>query len=155
MQNHPDYQFILCDTNIDGVEVFYLSAIYTHFGDSTTNTYTIFWNFRKCWNNINSISATTYTNTINAQAIFVRELTTTGNISIKRVLLVVIDYDLDTIATADEDLNNNGNYGDDDTDGDQIPNFIDEDYVLTSVEAVVILNRNTTNTTNYVDTDGN
>ncbi len=42
MQNHPDYQFILCDTNIDGVEVFYLSAIYTHFGDSTTNTYTIF-----------------------------------------------------------------------------------------------------------------
>jgi len=71
------------------------------------------------------------------------------------VLLVVIDYDLDTIATADEDLNNNGNYGDDDTDGDQIPNFIDEDYVLTSVEAVVILNRNTTNTTNYVDTDGN
>jgi len=38
-----------------------------------------------------------------------------------------IDSDLDGVLSKDEDLNGNGDYYDDDTDGDGIPNFLDTD----------------------------
>ena len=37
------------------------------------------------------------------------------------------DDDGDTVATIDEDINENGNNDDDDTDGDGIPNYLDDD----------------------------
>ncbi len=161
VNNTPDFQYILCDANADNTETFDLNTIYSHFGNGTTNTYATFETKEDAENDINSISTATYTNTTNAQTIFVKELTVSSDISIKRVLLAVIDctadYDLDTIATTDEDLNSNGNYGDDDTDGDQIPNFLDDDdgdYVLTTVEAVETTTKNNANTTSYLDTDG-
>jgi len=159
--NIPDFQYIICDVNLDNVEVFDLNIVYAHFGSA--NSYATFESLEDAQADTNEIATTNYTNTSNSQTIFVRELTPNGDVNIKRVLLAVIDcnadYDLDTVATADEDLNGNGNYGDDDTDGDQIPDFIDEDddgdFVLTNVEAVVTtMNRGSQNTANYLDTDG-
>ena len=51
-----------------------------------------------------------------------------------------VDYDLDGVPTVAEDLNGDGNLANDDTDGDGIPNFLDNDddgdMILTSVEYV-------------------
>ena len=160
-----DFQYILCDPEVDGVEVFDLNVVFTHFNDNTSGiAYSIHETKDDALNNTNAISGN-YTNTSNSQNIYVRkEDTNVNEVTIKNVLLATIDcsadYDLDTVDTSDEDLNGNGNYGDDDTDGDQIPNFIDEDddgdFVLTNVEAVVTINRSSSSnaTTNYVDTDG-
>uniref|UniRef100_UPI00404872A6 hypothetical protein n=1 Tax=Mariniflexile sp. TaxID=1979402 RepID=UPI00404872A6 len=49
---------------------------------------------------------------------------TSGNVSIQTVLT---EDDNDGIPKALEDLNGNGNFEDDDTDGDGIPNYLDED----------------------------
>jgi len=157
----PDFQYIICDA--DETALFNLNTIYTHFDEGNGNNYSSFRSFEDANNNSNAIAGINYINETNSQSIFVRELIPNGDVNIKRVLLAAIDcnadYDFDTIATADEDLNGNGNYGDDDTDGDAIPDFIDEDddgdYVLTNVEAVVTtINRGNQNVTNYLDTDG-
>jgi hypothetical protein len=66
------------------------------------------------------------------------------------------DYDLDSVATADEDLNADTNLANDDTDLDGIPNFIDNDddgdMILTSVEYV--FTRSTNSAMSLSDTDG-
>ncbi len=50
------------------------------------------------------------------------------------------DHDRDGILSKDEDLNNNGDLYDDDTDGDNIPNFLDQDddndFYLTKTERI-------------------
>ncbi|MEE9350563.1 MAG: T9SS type A sorting domain-containing protein [Flavobacteriaceae bacterium] len=159
-----DFQYIICDPEIDGVEVFDLNVILANYTATSGITYSIHATKDDAENNTNALTGN-YTNTSNSQVIYLREENSSVNeISIKNVLLATIDcnadYDLDTVDTTDEDLNGNGNYGDDDTDGDAIPDFIDEDddgdFVLTTAEAIVTNNRsgNSTTTTNYLDTDG-
>ena len=62
---------------------------------------------------------------------------TTGDVTITTVLT---EDDEDGIPAEQEDLNNNGDLTDDDTDGDGIPNYIDEDddgdNVLTATELI-------------------
>ena len=75
-----------------------------------------------------------------------------------RVVDCANDYDLDSVPTADEDLNNDGNLANDDTDGDGIPNFLDNDddgdMVLTSFEYVFNSNPDDKNSAmNLLDTD--
>ena len=161
-QDFPDFQYIVCDANNDNTETFDLATIINHFNTGSGNfSFTLFETLADAENNVNAITTSTYTNTSNTQTIFLREYdNANATVYIKKILLAVIDctadYDLDTVDTVTEDLNGNGNYGDDDTDGDQIPDFLDEDddgdYVLTEIEAV-FTNR-TSRTNNYLDTDG-
>lgn len=156
-QDHPEYQYIVCDNNENETEVFDLNVIINHFDDGTGNQYSLFISQIDAENNVNEIITTNYVNTSNTQTLYLREFDG-ATVTVKNILLAVIncteDYDLDNVPTSEEDLNANGNYGDDDTDGDAIPDFIDEDddgdYVLTNVEAV-----NTRNPEDgYLDTDG-
>jgi len=160
-QNRPEFQYIVCDSEVDGIEIFDLSIIIAHFDNGSGNQYALFVSEEDAINNTNEIIGGTYVNTSNTQTIYLRDFDG-ATATIRPVLLATIDctadYDLDTVNTIDEDLNGNGNYGDDDTDGDNIPDFIDEDddgdFVLTNVEAVVTRNRNGSNTSQYIDTDG-
>lgn len=76
---------------------------------------------------------------------------------ILRAIDCSVDYDLDTVATALEDLNGDGNLENDDTDGDGIPNFLDNDddgdMVLTSFEYVFASGRNSDAANSALDTD--
>jgi len=68
------------------------------------------------------------------------------------------DDDDDGVSNLLEDLNNNGNLFDDDTDGDDIPDFLDtdddNDNVLTSIEAVFEVDENDNPIPGqYLDTD--
>lgn len=64
-----------------------------------------------------------------------------------------VDTDNDNVATTDEDLNQDGNLANDDTDGDGIPNYLDNDddgdLMLTNFELINLGGK----TTSYLDTD--
>ena len=157
-QSFPHYQYILCDANNDGVETFSTSNIINYFNSTGTGaTYSLHQTEDDAQANTNPVTGN-FQNTTNAQTLYVRE-DNNGNISIKRVLLAAIDcnadYDIDGVPTTTEDINANGNYGDDDTDGDGIPDFLDDDddgdMVLTNVEILIF---RTDKSVNYIDTDG-
>jgi gliding motility-associated-like protein len=57
----------------------------------------------------------------------VSSLGQTSNIGTVQVLVIPFDHDQDGVPTKTEDLNNNGNFMDDDTDNDGTPNFLDID----------------------------
>ena len=57
----------------------------------------------------------------------VSSLGQTSNIGTVTVLVIPFDHDQDGVPTKTEDLNNNGNFMDDDTDNDGTPNFLDID----------------------------
>ncbi|WP_430412507.1 T9SS type A sorting domain-containing protein [Kordia sp.] len=151
---------ILCDDGADGFLEFDLSTIDNDIlGDITTGTVTYFNSEQDLLNNSNPLP-TLYTNTRNSEIIYARVLNgTTNEATIKTVTLAVIDCNMDTdsdgVSTMDEDVNGDGNLGNDDTDGDGIPDFVDEDddgdYVLTNVE---LLNTATITPQNgFLDTD--
>jgi hypothetical protein len=154
----PDFQYILCDANLDGVETFDTNVILTHFA-ATGQTVSIHLTQDDADNNVNPITGN-YNNITNAQTLFVRIDDGTYYV-IKHVLLAAIDcnadYDIDGVPTNNEDLNGNGNYGDDDTDGDGIPDFVDDDddgdMILTNYE-LIISRPNGRSINNYADTDG-
>ncbi len=143
----PDYQYILPDYGDDGTENFDLSQVIDYYTGQSYTSVSLYKTLEDAENNANSLTGT-YTNIMNPQTLFVKFYD--GNdFVIRRVLLAVIDtnadYDEDGIPSIDEDLNANGNYGDDDTDHNGIPDFLDDDddgdMVLTQIE------------TNYTDTD--
>lgn len=137
--------FISCDDGSDGFFEFDLATFETTvLGDITTGTVSYFDAEEDLLNNNNELPAL-YTNTRNSQVLYARVFdSATNETTIKTVTLAVINCDLDTdadgVATADEDVNGDGDLGNDDTDGDGIPDFIDEDddgdFVLTQVELV-------------------
>ena len=153
----PDYQFILCDTNLDGTESFDLDQIINNYSGFTSVSLHL--SYLDAINNTNSVNGL-YNNTNNAQSLYIR-LDNGTNVEIRRIILAVIDcsadYDFDTVPTTTEDLNINGNYGDDDTDSDGLPDFVDDDddgdMILTINELTVPRPNNRTVNT-YADTDG-
>ena len=154
----PDYQYILCDANLDGVESFDLDQIIAYYTNQQFSSVDLFPTYDDALNFTNSISGL-YNNTSNAQSIYV-VLDNGTTREIRRIILAAIDcnadYDLDGVPTVNEDLNGNGNYGDDDTDGDGIPDFLDDDddgdMVLTQFEAP-LLDSDVDGTPNYLDLD--
>ncbi|WP_053002394.1 T9SS type A sorting domain-containing protein [Kordia jejudonensis] len=135
---------VLCDSDLDGFVEFDLQSINPDLLDGVTGTVSYFASENDAINNTNALPQL-YTNITNAQKIYASIInTTTNEVTIKTVTLAGIscaeDYDLDGVATLDEDVNQDGNLGNDDTDGDGIPDFIDEDddgdYVLTNLELV-------------------
>lgn len=146
------YRYIKCDENVDGFEVFDLTVVQSELPASTIFYPTL----EDAEQATNAISGTEYTNTVpNEETIYAA-----FNDEIMPVILSMVDcslaFDNDTVATLDEDLNNNGNLADDDTDGDGLPNFADNDddgdLVLTSEEYV--FGRNTNDATLDTDNDG-
>lgn len=135
---------VLCDTNLDGIMEFNLQDINDDLLDGDAGTVSYYLSEDDLLNNANVLPEL-YTNTVNAQKIYARIInSTTNEVTIKTVTLAGIscaeDYDADGVATMDEDVNMDGNLGNDDTDGDGIPDFIDEDddgdYVLTNLELI-------------------
>ncbi len=154
----PDFQYIICDANVDGQEDFDLNIIRNHY--ATANTVDFFETKYYAKNNINPFTANTFTNTKNAQMLYAK-LNNGSNFEVKRILLAAIDcnadYDFDTVPTATEDLNNNDNYGDDDTDGDGLPDFIDEDDdgdMILTIDELTVPRPNNRTVNTYADTDG-
>ena len=157
-QSFPDYQYILCDTNLDGIETFDLNQIINHYTGLLYTSVSLHPTYSDAVNDTNNMSGN-YVNTSNAQSLYVR-LDNAATPEIRRVILAAIDcnvdYDSDNIPTNTEDLNGNGNFGDDDSDGDGIPNFVDDDddgdMVLTQFEPIS-LDTDLDGTPNYLDID--
>lgn len=154
----PDFQYIICDVNVDGIETFDANYILSHYNTGGSGViYSLHLTEDDAINNLNPVNGT-FQNSTNAQTVYVR-VEENGNVTTKRVLIAAIDcsadYDIDGVPTATEDINGNGNFGDDDTDGDGIPDFVDDDddgdMILTNIETV--FSRSDTNL-NYTDTDG-
>lgn len=153
----PVYKYTKCDADLNGFETFNLQIVQNDLNDSSMVFYETLEN---AFDEVFSIS-TTYMNVIaNRQVIYGRR----SDGAITEIDLRTIncndnvDYDLDGIPTILEDLNGDGNLENDDTDGDGIPNFLDNDddgdMVLTSAEYVFADNGRNANTLRDTDGDG-
>lgn len=139
-----DAVFSICDTGGGGIEVFNLDLIIPEvIGNQTNVTVSFHETFIDANNNLNPLP-TNYTNLTNPQVIYARVEDSGGLFDTSEVTLEVInciDNDGDTVPTSEEDLNGDGYPGNDDTDNDGIPNYLDSDddgdTVPTDVEAAV------------------
>lgn len=148
------YNYTACATNGVDFSNFNLDVVRNDMENQDLEFYS---NLSDALMSENSFASPWYINMVNNQTIFAAH-----NGVITEVVLRVVDcandYDLDSVPTADEDLNNDGNLANDDTDGDGIPNFLDNDddgdMVLTSFEYVFNSNPDDKNSAmNLLDTD--
>lgn len=146
----PQYRYIKCDEDTDGIEAFDFSVIEADLSASAV----FYLTEADAEQQVNPLSGTSYTNTVAFEDTI---LYANVNGIVLPVTLSMVDcsllFDNDNVAALDEDLNNDGNLANDDTDSDGIPDFADNDddgdLVLTSLEYV--FGRNTTD--GYLDTD--
>ena len=132
------YQYITCDDNGDGMTSFDLTTVQNDLSPSNPASITLYETGTDAETGSNPLAANYY-NMYSGQIIYA-----SGNGMITPVVLSTIncatDYDEDGVSTTAEDLNGDGNWANDDTDGDGSPNFLDNDddgdMVLTSVEYV-------------------
>ncbi len=153
------YNYTACDDNTDGVAIFNLNAIASALNPSNPSAVVIYNTAQDANDQTNPITVSNYSSGLSgAETLYAN----VDGVFFKQVLLRVVDcsqdYDLDNVATVDEDLNGNGNLADDDTDGDGIPNFMDNeddgDLVLTSVENVFGRSTESSNVLPDTDADG-
>jgi hypothetical protein len=123
-ESYPVYKYTKCDTDGDGFETFDLAIAQ---GDLSPSA--VFYSTQQdAEAETNAITATAYTNANASQptTIYARY-----NGQVMPVVLSMVDcsqaFDNDSVPTTAEDLNNDGNLANDDTDGDGLPNFIDND----------------------------
>lgn len=149
----PLYRYIKCDTDTDGTETFDLAVVQADLSASAVFYITQ----EDAEQEVNPIAGTQYTNAVPFETSI---LYAAYNDEIIAVHLSMVDcslaFDNDTVATLDEDLNNDGNLANDDTDGDGLPDFADNDddgdLVLTAEEYV--FSRSATNSILDTDNDG-
>ena len=151
------YNYTKCDdATLDGFTDFYLQVAQNDLLPSDPSLVTFYESEANAISQVNPITSLTYTNsTQNLQSIFANI-----NGEVKEVVLRVVDcnndFDFDTVDSTIEDVNNDTNLANDDTDGDGIPNFIDNDddgdLVLTSVE-YVFSNKTNQSLNTLLDTD--
>ena len=160
------YLFAKCDDDADGIVTFNLQVAQNDLSAANPTLVTFYSNETDAISQTNAISNLNYTNTTaNLETLYANV-----NGEVKSIILRVIDcandYDLDSVDTANEDLNADTNLANDDTDLDGIPNFIDNDddgdMILTDVEyvfarsassAMVILDTDNDGIPNYLDAD--
>ena len=150
------YLYTVCDDNLDGFESFNLNLIKEAINYESPENVTIHETLSDAELGGNSLSGMDYLN-INPYS---QTLYAAFNGDVTAIALTVIncqnDYDLDTVSTDLEDVNEDGNLANDDTDGDGIPNYLDNDddgdMVLSAFEYVFPAGRNLDQITN-VDTD--
>jgi hypothetical protein len=149
------YLFAKCDDDADGFVSFNLQVVQNDLSPVNPAGVSFYSNQNDAVSQTNAFTNLNYTNgSIDTEKVYANV-----NGEIKTVVLRVVacgnDYDLDSVATADEDLNADTNLANDDTDADGIPNFIDNDddgdMILTSVEYV--FNRSANGALAYLDTD--
>lgn len=148
------YNYTACENSTPGFADFNLQVVKNDLSNSNLNFYT---NLADAQTSQNAFSNLNYTNTTaNNQKIYASDGLITNEI-ILRTINCALDYDLDGVPTLDEDLNDDGNFANDDTDSDGIPNFMDNDddgdMVLTSVEYVFPVNPSDKSSA-LLDTDG-
>ncbi len=149
------YVYVKCDEDLDGFEVFNLELVQNDLFAANPSAVMFYSTESDAANNTNPITSLNYTNISSPEIIYAK-----NNELIISVILNAIDcdedYDFDGVATSDEDLNQDGNLANDDTDGDGIPNYMDNDddgdLVLTIFEYVFVDGRNANSI--LLDTDG-
>lgn len=153
----PIYKYTKCDANLDGIEEFNLQIVRN---DLNASTMAFYETLENAHGEVFPVP-TTYVNLIaNHQKLYGRK----SDGSIVEIILKTIncndnvDYDFDGIPTILEDLNGDGNLENDDTDGDGIPNFLDNDddgdMILTAVEYVFASSGRNANALRDTDGDG-
>lgn len=150
------YAYTICDDNLDGYGSFNLDLIKEAITSDSAENVTIHETIMDAELGGNSIPGTNYVN-INPNT---QTLYAAFNGAITPIILSLIDctndYDTDNVSTDLEDVNEDGNLANDDTDGDGIPNYLDNDddgdMVLTEFEYVFDAGRSLDEITN-VDTD--
>ncbi len=133
---YATYGFVKCDDDADGIQVFDLSLAANDIAPGNPSGISFFQDVALT---IPIVNPTAYINGNNPQIIYAA-----GNGIMKEVKLEVIDCvvdaDNDTVPTNTEDINSDGNLANDDTDGDGIPNYFDNDddgdLVLSNLEYV-------------------
>jgi hypothetical protein len=160
------YNFIKCDANLDGFEDFNLAVVQNDLAANNPSSIVFYPTLADAQTFTNQISSLVFANvTPNAQTIYARVLgtATVYNINLS-VLDCSIDYDADTIATENEDLNTDTNLANDDTDADGLSNFNDNDddgdliltnleYVFTNRNEFSLLDTDNDGIWNYLDND--
>lgn len=154
---NTNYNYTICDdTNLDGFGSFNLNLIKEAINEETPENVTIHETLSDAELGGNSIPGSNYTNINpnyqNLYANFDGVITTI----VLSVIDCSIDYDNDTVNTELEDVNGDGNLANDDTDGDGIPDYLDNDddgdLVLTEYEYVFPAGRNS-DESSPLDTD--
>lgn len=164
--NVDTYLFAKCDDDTDGIVSFNLQVAQNDLWPTNPASVSFYSNESDAIAQTNALTNLNYSNTnTNFETIFANV-----NGTVKTIVLRVIDcqsdFDSDSVPTVAEDLNNDSNLGNDDTDADGIPNFIDNDddgdMVLTTVEYVFprpaagglpILDTDNDGVPNYLDND--
>lgn len=149
------YLFAKCDDDDDGFVSFNLQVAQNDLLSANPTAVSFYTNESDALSQTNALSNLNYTNiSVNTETLYANV-----NGEIKTVILRVVtcesDYDSDSVATAEEDINADTNLANDDTDLDGIPNYIDNDddgdLILTSVEYV--FNRSANGSLAILDTD--
>ena len=151
------YKYTKCDADLNGFEVFNLQVVRNDVNDPAMNFYET---VQAAYDETFSLQSNYQNINAGRQVIYGRK----SDGSIIEIILKTlncndnVDYDLDGILTTLEDLNSDGNLENDDTDGDGIPNFLDNDddgdMILTSVEYVFANSGRNTNVLLDSDNDG-
>ena len=153
--SNSNYSYIACENTAAGVADFNLQVVKDDLENANLNFHTSLSDAQFAENALASLSFTN--TTANYQILYATDGTSITQVDL-RTINCQNDYDLDSVPTIDEDLNNDGNFANDDTDNDGIPNFIDNDddgdMVLTSVEYVFANLPNGRTETTLLDTDG-
>lgn len=155
--NASVYNYTACENSTAGFSDFNLQVVKNDLSNSNLLFYST---LADAQSQSNALASLNYTNeTANFQKIYASDGLITKEI-VLRTINCANDYDLDSVPTLAEDLNNDGNFANDDTDADGIPNFVDNDddgdMILTSVEYVFppSTDGTSTNSSNSLDTDG-
>ncbi|WP_432673113.1 T9SS type A sorting domain-containing protein [Flavobacterium sp. SM2513] len=149
----PNYSYITCENATSGIANFNLQVVKDDLDNENLNFYA---SFSDAELNQNAFSSLSFTNT----TAYHQKIYASDGVIFKvvdlRTINCFIDYDMDNVPTISEDLNNDGNYANDNTDGDGFANFIDDDddgdMVLSSIEYVFTASENGTATI-LLDTD--
>jgi|GEM_PF-726746 len=156
------YSYTKCDANADGFEIFNLNVAQNDLWPTNPSGVHFYSSEANATSETGALNLTYTNTTANKQTIYANI-----NQQVKQIILSTVDcandFDADTVASADEDLNHDGNLSNDDTDGDGIPNFTDNDddgdLVLTNVEYVfpksgnAVLDTDNDGIPDYIDAD--
>lgn len=155
------YRFVKCDDDNDGFETFDLTVAQNDLLASNPSAVSFYETASDAAMQVNAVGLS-YSNVMaGGQTMYASVDGQVVSFTLQ-VLDCTPDYDADTVATADEDVNNDSNLANDDTDGDGIPDYIDNDddgdLILTNVEyvfgrALALLDTDNDGIPNYLDND--
>ena len=153
---YSNYSFVRCDDNADGFQSFNLNVVANDLSPNNPNAVTFYETFVGANVQANPLPTTYFNINADMQTIYANK---NGQI-IPMILSVIgcgVDADNDSVPTASEDVNNDTNLANDDTDGDGIPNYLDNDddgdLVLTNLEYVFARPSNSQSVNAILDTD--